>query len=53
MTPEQALVWNMAIDAASKAHHKGLGAIVALKRKFAVTVEHVGTTTKQEVEVKE
>lgn len=53
MTPEQALIWNMAIDAAAKAHHKGFGAIVALKIKFAVTVEHIGTTTKQEVEVRE
>lgn len=53
MTPEQALIWNMDIDAAAKAHHNGLGAILELKRKFAVTVEHIGTTTKQEVEVKE
>ncbi len=53
MTTDQAVIWNMAIDAAAKAHHCGIGAILTLKKKFAVTVEHVGTTTAQNVEVKE
>lgn len=53
MTTEQAIIWNMAIEAAAKAHHEGIGAILALKKKFVVTVDHIGTTTKQEVEVEE
>lgn len=53
MNAEQAMIWNMAIEAAAKAHHGGIGAILQLKKRFAVTVEHVGTTTKQDVEVKE
>ena len=53
MTTEQAMIWNMAIDAAAKAHHGGIGAILALKKKFFVTVDHIGTTTMQNVEVDE
>lgn len=53
MTTEQAIIWNMAIEAAANAHNEGIGAILALKKKFVVTVEHIGTTTMQNVEVDE
>lgn len=49
MTPEQAQVWNEAINSALRAYQKGYGAIEALKVRYAVMVEHIGTTTKQEV----
>lgn len=44
----RALIWNNAIDAALNAYPYGRGAILELKKKFYVTVEHIGTTTKQE-----
>lgn len=44
----RALIWNNAIDAALSAYPDGRGAILELKKKFYVTVEHIGTTTKQE-----
>lgn len=49
MTPEQARAWNAAIEAAVREYHNGIGAIMALKARYAVTVEHVGHSTKQEV----
>lgn len=49
MTPEQAHAWNAALDAAIKAYPQGIGAIRALRVKYAVTVEHTGRSTKQEV----
>lgn len=51
MNAEQAQWFNHGIEAALKEHHKGIGAIRQLKKKFVVTVEHVGTTTKQDVQV--
>ncbi len=51
MTTDQAIIWNAAIDAAAMEYYKGIGAIRQLKKKFVVTVEHTGTTTKQDVEV--
>lgn len=49
MTPEQAHIWNAAIDAAIKTYPQGIGAIRDLRVRYAVTVEHVGLSTKQEV----
>lgn len=49
MTRAQAIAYNQAIDEAVAAYSKGIGAIKALKIKQVVTVEHIGTTTKQEV----
>lgn len=49
MTYEQALAYNKAIEDALREYKNGIGAIRQLKMKFAVDVEHVGTTTKQEV----
>lgn len=49
MTPEQANAWNAAIEAAIKAYPQSIGAIRALRVKYAVTVEHIGRSTKQEV----
>lgn len=49
MTYEQAIAYNKAIDDAIKAYKNGIGAIMQLKIKFAVDVEHIGTATKQEV----
>lgn len=49
MTPEQARAWNAALDAAIKAYPNGIGAIRALRVRYAVTVEHIGRSTKQEV----
>ncbi len=51
VTTDQAIIWNAAIDAAAMEYYKGIGAIRQLKKKFVVTVEHTGTTTKQDVEV--
>jgi len=53
MTTDQAIIWNAAINAAAMEYYKGIGAIRQLRKKFVVTVEHVGTTTKQEVSVDE
>lgn len=45
----RALIWNNAIDAALNAYPYGRGSILELKKKFYVTVEHVGEySTKQE-----
>lgn len=44
----RALIWSNAIDAALSAYPMGIGAILELKKKFYVTVEHIGTTTKQD-----
>lgn len=49
MTPDQAQAYNQAINDAVAQYKNGIGAIKALKIKQAVTVEHIGTTTKQEV----
>lgn len=51
MNADAGTIWNAAIEAALKEHHKGIGAIRELKKKFVVTVEHVGTTSKQDVQV--
>ena len=45
MTPEQARAWHAAIDAAAKKYPQGVDAIRALRKNFAVTVEHVGHST--------
>jgi hypothetical protein len=50
MTQAQAQAYNAAIDAAVKAYPNGIGAIMALRIKHVVTVEHIGTTTVQTVE---
>lgn len=44
----RALIWNNAIDAALDVYHLGRDAILEKKKKFYVTVEHIGTTTKQD-----
>lgn len=49
MTEQEARAWNAAIEAAAGKYKQGIGAILAMKVKYAVTVEHIGTTTKQEV----
>ena len=49
MTPDQAHIHNRAIDLAVAQYQFGIGAIQQLRVKYAVTVEHVGTTTTQEV----
>lgn len=46
-------VYNQAIEDALKEYKNGRGAIAALKKKFVVTVEHEGRSTKQEVKVVE
>ena len=51
MTYEQAQLWNIAILKAIEAYPKGIGAIRALAIPMTVTVEHIGTTTNQEVKV--
>lgn len=51
MTPAQALAYNKAIDDAAKAYKQGIGAIKALKIKQIVTVEHIGTTKQEIVEI--
>jgi len=53
MTTDQAMIWNSAIDAALQAYKQGYGGIAQLKKRFVVIVEHVGTTTKQDVQVEE
>lgn len=49
MTNAQAIAYNQAIADAVAAYKHGIGAIHALRIKHVVTVEHIGTTTKQEV----
>lgn len=49
MTHAKALAYNQAINDAVAAYKNGIGAIKALRIKHVVTVEHIGTTTKQEV----
>ena len=49
MTPEQAHIWNAAIDAALRDYDGGRAAIRALRARQVVTVEHIGLSTKQEV----
>ena len=49
MTPEQAAIHNRAIAMAVKAYPKGIGAVKSLAVRYAVTVEHIGRSTKQEV----
>ena len=53
MTQHEAQIWNLAIDAALQEHHKGIIAIRALMIRPTVTVDHIGTTTKQEVKLDE
>jgi len=53
MTTDQAIIWNAAINAAAMEYYKGIGAIRQLRKKFVVTVEHIGTTARQEVSVDE
>lgn len=53
MTPEQAHIWNVAVDSAVREYKNGIGAIMALRKSFTVTVEHIGRSTKQEVTVNE
>lgn len=49
VTYEQALAYNKAIEDALREYKNGIGAIKQLKLKFAADVEHIGTTTKQDV----
>lgn len=49
MTEQEARAWNAGIEAAVAAYSGGIGAIKELKIKHVVVVEHIGTTTKQEV----
>lgn len=49
MTPAEAHIHNAAINAAIAAYRDGIGAIVALKVKHAVVVDHVGRGTNQDV----
>lgn len=49
MTEHEARIWNAAIEAAVKAYPDGITAIRALRARFAITVEHIGRSTKQEV----
>lgn len=51
MTPHEAQIYNRAIDDAVKQYKNGIGAILQLKKQFVVTVEHIGTQTKQDVQV--
>lgn len=53
MTPEHATTWNRAILAAIRQYPNGIGAIKSLQKRVIVTVEHIGTTTKQEVKVED
>jgi len=47
----RAMIYNKAIDDAIAAYSGGVPAIMRLKRKFVIDVEHVGTQTKQDVTV--
>lgn len=49
MTPHEARIYNMAITDALTQYKNGIGAILALKARHAVTVDHVGTTARQDV----
>lgn len=49
MTPKEAYIYNTAIKHALDKYPKGMGAIRSLLIKDGVTVEHIGTTTVQEV----
>lgn len=49
MTPHEAEIWNAAIKAACQRYEDGIGAIRALRIPHVVTVEHVGTTSRQDV----
>lgn len=53
MNVEAATIWNLAIEAAVKEYPKGIGAIQELKKKFIITVDHIGTTSRQEVVIKD
>ena len=49
MTPYETEIHNRAIDLALREYKNGIGAIKQLRVNYAVTVEHIGTTTKQDV----
>lgn len=49
MNDSDARAWNAAIDAAVGKYKEGVGAIQSLRVRYAVTVDHVGRSTKQEV----
>lgn len=51
MNADQAVIYNAAIEAAMREHHKGLDAIAALKKKVVCSVKHVGLGTRQDCEV--
>lgn len=53
MTSEQAQIWNAAIEQAARTYPQGVWAILALRKKFVVTVQHIGRSTKQEVQIEE
>lgn len=53
MTPAQAIIYNQAIKDAVSQYHNGIGAIKSLTKRITVTVEHVGRSTIQEVEVED
>ncbi len=48
---QAAIIYNQAIEDALRKYKNGYAAIAALKKKFVVTVEHEGRSTKQEVKV--
>lgn len=52
MNTETAMAFNAGIEAAVKEYKNGIGAIMALKKKFVVTVDHVSPyCTRQDVRV--
>ena len=53
MTSEQAHIWNAAIEQAARTYPQGAEAILALRKRFVVTVQHIGRSTKQEVRIEE
>lgn len=53
MNADQAIIYNAAIEAAMREHHKGIDAIAALKKKVVCSVKHTGYSTRQECEVQQ
>ena len=49
MNEHEARIWNAAIEAAIREYKNGIGAIMSLRARHAVTVEHIGRSTKQEI----
>ena len=49
MTLQEAYIHNRAVNMALDNYHKGIGSIRALLIKQVVTVDHIGTSTKQDI----